>query len=58
MQLKSLEKRLAKDEEHRENFTSTIKKDLNKVYVIETPDTHTWLRSGPIKSGTYPTIQF
>ena len=58
VQIKSLEKRLAKDEEHRENFTCTIKKDLNKGYVIETPDTHTWLRTGPIKSGTDPTIQF
>ena len=40
MQLKSLEKRLAKDEDFRENYTSTIKGDLNKGYIIEVPDAH------------------
>ena len=40
VQLKSLEKRLAKDEELREKYTSTIKEDLNKGYVIEVPDAH------------------
>ena len=37
MQLKSLEKRLAKYEDLREKQTSTIKEDLNKGYVIEVP---------------------
>ena len=40
MQLKSLEKRLAKNEDLREKYTSTIKEDLNKGYVIEFPDAH------------------
>ena len=40
VQLKSLEKRLAKDEDLREKYTSTIKEDLNKGYVIEVPDSH------------------
>ena len=40
MQLKSLEKRLAKDEDLRDKFTSKIKEDLNKGYVIEVPDAH------------------
>ena len=40
VQLKSLEKRLAKDEDLREKYTSTIKEDLNKGYVIEVPDAH------------------
>ena len=40
MQLKSLEKRLAKDEDLREKYISTIKEDLNKGYVIEVPDAH------------------
>ena len=40
VQLKSLKKRLAKDEELREKYTSTIKEDLNKGYVIEVPDAH------------------
>ena len=57
VQLKSIEKRLAKDENLREKYTSTIKKDLIKGYVIEFP-TLTRLRTGPIKSGTYPTIRF
>ena len=38
VQLKSLEKRLAKDEDLREKYTSTIKEDLNKGYVIEVAD--------------------
>ena len=41
VQLKSLEKRLAKDEDLRENYTSTVKEDLNKGYVNEAPDAHT-----------------
>ena len=40
VQLKSLEKRLAKDEDLREKYTSTIKEYLNKGYVIEVPDAH------------------
>ena len=40
MQLKSLEKRLAKREDLREKYTSTIKEDLIKGYVIEFPDAH------------------
>ena len=40
VQLKSLEKRLAKDEDLRDNYTSTITEDLNKGYVIEVPDAH------------------
>ena len=40
VQLKSLEKRLAKDEDLREKYISTIKKDLNQGYVIEVPDVH------------------
>ena len=40
VQLKSLEKRLAKDEDLREKYTSIIKEDLNKGYVIEVPDAH------------------
>ena len=40
VQLNSLEKRLAKDENLREKYTSTIKEDLNKGYVIEVPDAH------------------
>ena len=40
VQLKSLEKRLAKDEELREKYTSTIKEDRIKGYVIEVPEAH------------------
>ena len=40
VQLKSLEKRLAKDEDLREKYTSTIKEDLNNGYVIAVPDAH------------------
>ena len=40
VQLKSLEKRLAKDEHLREKYTSTIKEDLNKGCVIEVSDAH------------------
>ena len=40
VQLKSLEKRLAKDEDLREKYTNTIREDLNKGYVIEVPDAH------------------
>ena len=40
VQLKSLEKRLAKDEDFREKHTSTVKEDLNMGYVIEVPDAH------------------
>ena len=40
VQLKSLEKRLAEAEDLREKYTSTIKEDLNKGYVIEVPDAH------------------
>ena len=40
MQLKPLGKRLAKDEDLRENYTSTIQEDLNKRFVIEVPNAH------------------
>ena len=40
VQLRSLEKRLAEDEDLREKYTSIIKEDLNKGYVIEVPDAH------------------
>ena len=40
VQLKSLEKLLAKDEDLREKYTSTIKEDLKKGSVIEVPDAH------------------
>ena len=40
VQLKSLEKRLAKDEDLREKYTSTINEDLNKGYVDEVPGAH------------------
>ena len=40
VQLKLLEKRLAKDEDLREKYTSTTKEDLNKGHVIEVPDAH------------------
>ena len=40
VQLKCLEKRLAKDEDLREKYISTIKEDLNKGYVIGVPDIH------------------
>ena len=40
VQLKSLEKRLAKDEDLREKYSSTIKEDLKQGYVIEVPDAH------------------
>ena len=38
VQLKSLKKRLANNEDLREKYTSTIREDLNKGYVIEVPD--------------------
>ena len=40
VQRMSLEKRLAKDEDLREKYTSTIKEDLNRGYVIKVPDAH------------------
>ena len=40
VQLKSLEKWLAPDEDARENFTSTLKDDLYKGYIIELPGAH------------------
>ena len=40
VQLKSLEKRLAKDGDLREKYTGSIKEDLNKGYVIEVQDAH------------------
>ena len=40
VQLKSLEKRLAKNEDLREKYTSTIEEDLNKGYVIEVLNVH------------------
>ena len=57
VQLKSFEKRLAKDEDLREKYISTIKEDRNKGYVIEVPDANK-VRTGSTKSGTYPTIRF
>ena len=40
VQLNSLEKRLAEHEDLREKYTSSIKEDLNKGYVIELPGAH------------------
>ena len=40
VQLKSLEKRLVKEKDFREKYTSTIKEDLNKGHVIEVQDAH------------------
>ena len=40
VQLKSLEKRLAKDEDLREKYDSTIKDDLKKGHVIVVADAH------------------
>ena len=40
VQFKSLGKRLAKDEDLREKYASTIEEDLNEGYVIELPDAH------------------
>ena len=40
LQLKSLEKRLFKDEDRGEEYTSTINEDLNKRYAIEVPNAH------------------
>ena len=57
VQLKSLEKRLAKDEDLREKYTSTIKEDLNKGYVIEVPDAHK-VESRSDKEWHLPTIRF
>ena len=37
VQLKSLEKRLAKDDSLRERYTADIKEDLEKGYIIKTP---------------------
>ena len=56
--LKSLEKRLAKDEDLREKYTKTIKEDLNMGYVIEVIQMLTKLRTGLLKSGTYHTSRF
>ena len=42
MHLNSLEKRLAKDEDLRDRYINTIKKDLTLGYVIEVPDAHTF----------------
>ena len=38
VQLKSLEKRLSRDTTLKENYAKTISEDLEKVYVIPTPD--------------------
>ena len=40
VQLKSLEKRLTKDQTLREKYSSTIKEDLNKGYVVRVKDAH------------------
>ena len=40
LQLKSLENRLAKDEDFGEKYKTTIREDLNEGYVIEVPDAH------------------
>ena len=40
MQPKSLEKRLAKDEDLKEKYAKTIQEDLIKGYVIEVPNAH------------------
>ena len=45
VQLKSLEKRLAKDESLKERYAATIKEDLDKGYVIKTPSSVSNYRS-------------
>ena len=40
VQLKSLEKRLAKDQTLREKYSNTIKEDLDKCYVVRVKDAH------------------
>ena len=40
VQLKSLEKRLTKDQTLREKYSSTIKEDLHKGYVVSVKDAH------------------
>ena len=40
VQLKSLEKRLAKDQTLREKYSNTIKEDLDKGYVVRVKDAH------------------
>ena len=45
VQLKSLEKRLAKDESLKERYAATIKEDLDKGYVIKTPSSGSNYRS-------------
>ena len=40
VQLKSLEKRLAKDQTLREKYSKTIKEDLDKGYVVRVKDAH------------------
>ena len=57
VQLKSLEKRLAKEKDLLEIYSSTIKEDLNKGFVIEV-FTLTMLRTRLTKSGTYTSIRF
>ena len=40
VQLKSLEKRLMKDQPLREKYSNTIKEDLDKGYVVRVKDAH------------------
>ena len=40
IQLKSLEKRLTKDQPLREKYTNTIKENLDKGYVVRIKDAH------------------
>ena len=40
VQLKSLEKRLTKDQTLREEYSNTVKKDFDKGYVVKVKDAH------------------
>ena len=57
VQIKSLEKLLAKHENLRESYTSPIKEDLNKRYVIDVPDAHK-VENRSDKEWYQPTIRF
>ena len=56
VQLKSLEKRLAKDQTSREKYSNTIKEDLDKGYVVRVKNAHKW-KVVLNESGTYHTIR-
>ena len=54
VQLKSLEKRLAKDPHLRDQYSKTIEDDLSKVYVIQVPPII--FRTAAYASGIFLTI--